>query len=669
MRGGIVWTIFAKELRDTLRDRRTLVVMVLLPIVLYPALGLVMGQLAVHQRMRLEHQVLKVALLGEPGPDLRALVGEHKRLQVVAAAPGADAARLLDEKIADAAVEVPQGTARAIAEGAVAKVTVAVDETRDESREAARRLREILTTYRQQLVDRALRARGLPPGIAEPLRIVERNVASPERMGASLVARTVPLLLVTMIVLGAFYPAIDVTAGEKERGTMETLLTSPVGAMEIVAGKYLAVCAVAMIAGAANLLSLGLTFTQGLTLLPGEGAAGFEITVDRALLVFLMLVPVALLVSALSLAVASLAQSFKEAQNLLSPTILVLVMPSALASLPGLDLDGFTAFVPGLNATLLTKKLLLGEVPLDAIFWVLLASFAYTALALVFAARNFRSEAVLFGSPEGRRGILRLARPEARGRASPGHALFFFALLFVLLWYVAQALQRWDVVGGLVLTQWGLLLAPALAFAWWLRLDLRATFRLRSPGVRGVAAGILAGAGLAVVVPFAVMPLQELVLPVPTRFLESMKEFFQVTRAGMGDVPLLLFVSLTPAVCEEAAFRGLVLDGLRSQLSKTATILAVAAFFGAYHMSVYRFLPTAVAGAAITWVVLETGSIFTGVIAHAVYNGLVFGMGLFAEPETIEAPAWAVVAAFVAVGAGLWLARGRAASLVRSEAT
>jgi sodium transport system permease protein len=658
LRWRVIGTIFVKELRDTLRDRRTLLLMVLLPMALYPALGLGLGQLAAHQIARLKEKTLRVAITGEPLPGLRELLRARKGLTLVDLPAGASVAVLIEKRDLEAAVEVPAGAAASHAQGEVARITLAIDETRDESLEADRRLTRALGDWRKELVQKALAARGLPAGVAEPVRIERRNVASPQRMGASVVARTVPILLLTMIILGAFYPAIDVTAGEKERGTLETLLTSPVGAMEIVTGKYLAVFTVAMIAGAVNLVSLGATFAQGLSLMRTGG--GFSVPVDRVALVFATLVPVGLLVSALSLAIAMLAQSFKEAQNLLSPTIMVLVLPAAAAGLPGVELDGFTAFVPGLNVALLTKELLTGDAPVEGMFAVLLANLAYTGLALVFAARNFTSEAVLFGAGEGKRRFLRVSRPGTHAVPTPGQAFFFYCAVFVVWWYAAQVLKRWDLVGGILVGQWGLLLLPTILFALYLRVDLRATFRVRAPSVRGAAAAVLVGGALALVIPGAVAPLQELVLPIPKSFIESMKEFFQVARGDVGDVGWLTLIALTPALCEEPLFRGLLLSGFRSRYSQAMAVLLVAGLFGALHMDLYRFLPTAVAGAALTYLALEAGSIFAASLAHALYNGLLAAAPLVLGEVELSLPVWLVAAGGVTLVAGLWLARGSA---------
>jgi sodium transport system permease protein len=661
MRPRIIHAIFWKELRDTLRDRRTLLIMIGLPVVLYPALILLGGSLTSRQIARLKDQPVKIALLGEPSPQMKRFLERRPGLTLVAPPADKSADALLAAQEIDAAIEVPAGTARSIANGVVASLTVVLDETRDESREAAGRLQEALNAYRQQVVEAALARRGLPAGVATPWKLERRNVASPERMGAFLVSKILPILLVSLLVIGAFYPAIDLTAGEKERGTLETLLTSPVRPMEIVTGKYLAILCVSLLAGVANLASLGLSAMHGLSLLPQGGKLAFDLSLDRVAMVFVAIIPLALLASALCLAIAVLAKSFKEAQNLLSPTLLVLIMPAAVAGMPGLDLDPFTAFVPGLNAALLTKALLMGEASLDGIFSVVVANLLFTALALVFAARNFSNEAVLFG---GEGGPFKLRRPGARprgGRATPGQAIFIFVTLFVLWWYIAQSLQRWDLVGGVALSQFGLLLVPVVGAALFLRLDLRETFRLHLPGARGWIAAALVGTSATVVVPAVVLPLQNLLLPETVQFAETMRKFFQISEEEIGEVGMLLLVALTPALCEEAVFRGLLLDGLSRRYSKAKTILAVSILFGIMHLSIYRFLPTAVMGALLAYLVLETGSIFVSILTHGLYNGLLVLVALDQGLDA-EAPVWLVGVAALALFLGLWLARGASRS-------
>lgn len=666
MRARIAITIFKKELRETLRDRRTLLVMIVLPIVLYPALLLLTMGLAGQRQEKLRETASKVALLGEREAGVRASLAGEKTLTIVDMAPvdGAlpSAEALLSSKRADTVLELPEGTAVALGRGEVTRAILYVDDTRDTSRLAGRRVETALGAHKRLLVERALAARGLPAGIAEPMRIERRNVASAKRMGAFLVSQILPVLLISMLVMGAFYPAIDVTAGEKERATLETLMTSPVRPIEIVTGKFLAVLCISIIACVANVASMGATLAQMLSMMPGTQGAVFEVPLERLALIFVILVPLAVLASALTLAIAVLAQSFKEAQNLLTPALLVLIVPAAVGSMPGMELDAQLAVVPALNTSLLTKALLLGEASADMVFIVFASNAVFAGLALFFAARNFGSEAVLLGTgrPFHPRDLFRLGARPVGARPTPGGAFLFFALLFVVLWYGGQALQRWRPLEGVLLSQWLCIALPAIGYALARRYDLRATFRFRLPSKRGAAGVILCALGLPLLVLGATL-IQETFLPVPAKLVEAMRHLMEDVRARAGEPALFATMALTPAICEELAFRGVLLDGFSRRSSKTWSIAVTAVLFGAFHGSLFRFFPTALAGAVLAYLVLETGSILSGMIAHATYNALLIGASLYLG-ENYVPPWWSFVIAAGVFGVGATLVRRSARS-------
>jgi sodium transport system permease protein len=235
----------------------------------------------------------------------------------------------------------------------------------------------------------------------------------------------------------------------------------------------------------------------------------------------------------------------------------------------------------------------------------------------------------------------------------------------VLLYYVATALQAREVLSGLLITEWILLLGPAVLVPFLWRLDFRETFSLRLPGATGflgtllvaVSAWTLGVLGAAVT---------ELFLPMPQAFVESMREFFNVVTDNLTAPAMLFLVAVSPAVCEEAAFRGVILSGVKGRLARWQSVVLVGLLFGVFHLSIYRFLPTALLGMLITYVVLETGSILSAVIIHFCVNATVFSsgvyprlsqlLGLSAGEGTVEN--WSRFAGFgVLLIAGLWVIR------------
>jgi membrane protease YdiL (CAAX protease family) len=157
----------------------------------------------------------------------------------------------------------------------------------------------------------------------------------------------------------------------------------------------------------------------------------------------------------------------------------------------------------------------------------------------------------------------------------------------------------------------------------------------------------------------------QLILPMPQAFVESMREFFNLVTDSLTAPGVLFLGAVSPAICEEAAFRGIILSGFAGRLAKWQTVVIVGLLFGAFHLSIYRFLPTALLGMLITYAVIETGSILSGVIIHFGVNGIVFSSGLYPRLNALlgmqdeQIVDWTRLAGFAAVlVVGLWLLRG-----------
>jgi ABC-2 type transport system permease protein/sodium transport system permease protein len=245
---------------------------------------------------------------------------------------------------------------------------------------------------------------------------VEQRVASPrlrpvplvveDRGGLSL-AVFVPLVLVLMTITGAVYPAIDLTAGERERGTLEVLVAAPVPRVSLLFGKYVAVLTVAVLTALVNLgaMTVSLLVSGFAERVFGPGG----IRVLTLLEVFALLLLFAAFFSAVLLVLTSFARSFKEAQAYIIPLMVVALVPGVLGLLPGLPLSGALAVVPLLNIVLLARDLLDSQAradPLSAAV-VVISTGAYAALAIALAAQVFGSEAVLYGESGGWRALLR----------------------------------------------------------------------------------------------------------------------------------------------------------------------------------------------------------------------------------------------------------------------
>ncbi|HKB41134.1 MAG TPA: ABC transporter permease subunit, partial [Gemmataceae bacterium] len=308
----------------------------------------------------------------------------------------------------------------------------------------------------------------------------------------------VPLILILMTITGAVYPAIDLTAGERERGTLEILVAAPIPRLGLLFAKYLSVVTVAVLTAVVNLTTMTITL-----LVSGMGALVFPegMRAVTVLQVFLLLLLFAAFFSAVLLAVTSFARSFKEAQAYLIPLMLVSLTPGMLSLMPGLKLEGPMRVVPLLNIVLLTRDIFAGEATAAGAALVVLSTLVYAAAAIALAARIFGAEAVLYNEQGSWSDLFR--RPvRERSIATVSSALFCLALMFPSLFVFFGMLAHY----GNIPPGWQLALKALaslvlfggfpLVSAWLRRVRLGTAFRVERMGLRAWGAAVLFGLSL-----------------------------------------------------------------------------------------------------------------------------------------------------------------------------
>jgi sodium transport system permease protein len=401
-------TVYTKELRETLRDRRTLISMFVIPTVAIPLLMLGFAVVTVKLVTQAKSEASSVMILGAAqSPAVKAALAANPKLKIVPSGPDYRAA--ISGKTLRAAVELADDFDVAVTESRRSDVRIYHYDGDLKSGIAASELDRFFRDYREKAVQATLSARGLPPALARPYDIARQNVAPPEKVGGAVFGGIIPYVIVLLCFTGAMYPAMDLTAGEKERGTLETLLASPVPRSAIVYGKFFVVLTSALstvvFAGLSTMITLPLSgwliggMVEGATTTAGASAAAGVMPQINPLgfLVSLgMVVPVAILFAAVLLAVSIFARTYKEAQSYAGPMIMVVIMPAVAAMLPGIELNLRLCLIPILNVSLVSKELVSGTfnpVHLAVIFG---SSCVYAAIALAVATRLFKQESVLF---------------------------------------------------------------------------------------------------------------------------------------------------------------------------------------------------------------------------------------------------------------------------------
>jgi len=392
--------VYRKELTDMLRDRRSIFMMIFFPVIIFPLLTVGFGRFEEKMRRKAEQEAAALMVLGaENAPQLAARLEKTEGLHLVPS-EGNYVQQISDKKLR-AAVEIPEGFEQALAAGSPEppRVQIYFYETELRSEAAARRVEEILRDYRDEIIEARLAERQLSPGIVKPVETKRENVATPEKVSGLKLGGLLPYFIIILCMAGAMHPAMDLTAGEKERGTMETILASAVGRRELVVGKFLLVLTASLVTTVTSLTSFAVTvkFLGGAGAMMGRGgAATFHVSPQAIGSVFLLVFPLAVLFSSGVLAVSLFAKSYKEAQSYLSPLMLLVLLPAIAALLPGVELNPRLALVPILNVSLTAKEILTGNYPWGSILVVFGSTCAYAIAALSVAVHLFQREEVLF---------------------------------------------------------------------------------------------------------------------------------------------------------------------------------------------------------------------------------------------------------------------------------
>ncbi|MCG3127030.1 MAG: hypothetical protein CHACPFDD_01887 [Phycisphaerae bacterium] len=703
--------IWRKELSDTLRDRRTLVAMVVVPMVLYP--GLILASLLAleFQTHQLTRATYRVAVADEPArrwlrrlidtdptrrpPELAAqgsadASGPHASGTTAPSAPPPAGRPSLNVResppeyeivvVGDVAAAVVAGDMHVgivlsgglpTAEDDAAVVVDLVLKERDiRSEVAAAGIEAILQRATARLVADRLARLGIRPQVIQPIAVVARDVATQEERDGWLAGLIIPPILIILTITGTVYPAIDLTAGERERGTLETLMVAPVPPIDLITGKFIVVTLIGLLSAALNLLAFGGTMYLG-----GIGkllTTSWNLTLPLGALPWIAaaLAPLAIMFGAILLAVASFARSFKEAQNYVMPVIMAAMMPAMISVIPGTRLEGPLLIMPVANIVLMTRELFVGRFEVEWIIWVTLSTGLYATAAVAVAARLFGQEAVLFADNASIRALFRRRFFRPRWTPTASQSLLTLAIAYPLNFFIQNALGQTAGVRGTVLFLYAVALWMILLFvvvpvivALYARVNVAGALALRAPGGRGWAAGLCLGASTWILAK-AWLVLQQHFLPMNPEVLQQlMSDLEFLNRTDL--LTQIALLALVPAICEELFFRGFVLSGARAGAGAVGGVILVALAFALFHQSVYRIIPTAVLGLLFGVLVLRFGSIWPAIVAHAMHNGLTAtseGIGAFKDwlgwqtladpgslPMTLPGPIWIAAAGAVAL--------------------
>ena len=668
----ILATLFGLEIRLLLRDKRTIVLAVVVPLIIFPGMILLMRTIEKSQQEKLESSTYQYAVRGSQAELARTLIGEALSMPPADGDTGQARPRFVENRTGDADSLLEAGELHLVIEGmsfeefreqrekeieddstALRRLAEAVDvpvllfsyRSSSEMSSGARRLlqsrlRELRVTRRARL----LRDRGLPLEPEQLGRVESNNVATAEKESGAALGLFLTPLLVLLMLTGGSVVAADAISGEKERGTIETLLTTAARRSDIVRAKQLAIIAVGVTITVINVANLLVYVASGLFDLPERFAVRPE---PLALIVILVLyLPLTAVVSAILLFVSGFSKTYREYQIYFFPVLLMLVLPASASVLPGIDLRSAIAFVPVANLSVAVKEVLVGEYD-----WLFLAiTFAVTGGAAVYASRltsrTLSTERLITAAE--------LDEADLLGGPAlfPKHVLRWFAMLWVVffvvsLWFGQALGLRGQVVVNLV----SIFLGGSLLMIRRYRLDFREALALR-PVKATTWLAVLIGAPSAFLVAVGLARAANFVFPVPERLIEAFSE--SLLPPDMGLLQIIVFLTVLPGICEEIAFRGVLLHGLRKRFNPIVLCLVVGAIFGFFHVDLFRLVPTAYLGSLLAAVVLITGSIFPAMLWHALNNAVAV-VPAYLGWWSGEPPLWTAAVGLVGLALAFWI--------------
>jgi sodium transport system permease protein len=388
MRPSSIAAIYRKEMLDTIRDPRALISIVLVPLLAMPVIFLVLNRFLSSTGKKADEETATISVQNAgrlPGL-LNALAGTRFKL-----APSSDLKAAVEKK------EIAAGVEPVIQPDGTTQVVIYADLTRPASQIAASKIRTALDTFKENSISLKLLELHVPESILEPFTVKRVNIAPAAKMAGSFWGSILGYAIVIFMFSGAMYPVIDMTAGEKERRTLEVLLSSPAGRNEIIFGKLMAATTSVLVTAALTMASMVCSFRLFQT---GDAAtrqmAGHVLlNAHNIAMIAVALLPLAVLSASLMLAIALFAKSSKEAQSYLTPLIMVSMFPIMLGFTP-IQFTPALALVPLLNVCQLIKEIMVGDFNRASFAVTMLANSAYAALAFFAAVRIFKNERVLF---------------------------------------------------------------------------------------------------------------------------------------------------------------------------------------------------------------------------------------------------------------------------------
>lgn len=399
-----MFEVFKKELKELLRDKKTLMFIIALPLLIFPLIFGVLGYFMVQAQIEADQEVHNYAIVAKQDiKEFSDKVFFHKNFSLVESKYTERDELIQAVKDEDIDVGIYAiGTVTGKSDNEAIEIEILFNNA-SRINYISEKLTEIFSEYKHFKQLKKLSIYGITDDkvketVLEPVKLIETDTANARESIGEKLGMLLPYLLIPLVLTGASYPAIDLGAGEKERGTLETLLLTPITRTQIVIGKFLTIFS------ASIATSLFTVFSLGIWILIAKSIFSADIITDAIViigaydlfLILLLLLPLACIFSSVVLAISIYSRSFKEAQNYMGPLSIIIFVPLAISMMPNMELTFRTSLIPIVNISLAIQELLKGTVDYSFVYTIILSTVCIAVITLLFCISWFKKEKVLF---------------------------------------------------------------------------------------------------------------------------------------------------------------------------------------------------------------------------------------------------------------------------------
>lgn len=384
--------IIQKEIKDLLRDKRTLMTMVVIPLLMFPLIFSVMGKIISNQIKKEQEKVLNIGVADNGNANaLLVLFDGRKDIKITKYQDAAAFDSLIQSGKLDGAILVAKDFD---ANTSTMKTGEVVLRYKSANWGVKDRLTEVINAYKNSVLSGRLSKLGIEKSAVEPVEIKIQDVSTVREKLGNTIGGLFPYVIIIFSFMGCMYPAIDLFTNEKERGTLETILVTPANRLEILFGKMSVVALIGLFSSFLSIigLSFGLKqFSQGM---PADiiGTLSTLIEPGNIIMLLLMFIPLMVFFAGILTLVTTYAKSYKEAQSIISPLTIIIILPAVVGLSPGVELNAVTAIIPITNISLATKEIISGTIHFPLYGLALGSLLVYATISVFLASLWFSKE-------------------------------------------------------------------------------------------------------------------------------------------------------------------------------------------------------------------------------------------------------------------------------------